>query len=112
MDIQSIHIADIQKHFSFRRVTLFWYRHFKLMFILLFFLMLGFAAFLWYSSVYPYEWDESQKKAYIEQTFTETNLKEKEFQKLLESLRQRKIEYENPFEINRNLFTGEPLVKN
>ena len=112
MDIQSIHLQDIQKYFSFRRVTLFWYRHFKLMFILLFLNMLGFAAYLWYNSVYNYEWDDTQKKAYTERTFTETNLKEKEFQKLLESLKQRKSEYENPLDISKNLFTGEPLVKN
>ena len=74
--------------------------------------MLGFAAYLWYNSVYNYEWDDTQKKAYTERTFTETNLKEKEFQKLLESLKQRKSEYENPLDISKNLFTGEPLVKN
>ncbi len=110
--MQSIQLQDIQKYLSFRWATLLWYRHFKIIFMVLFFGVLAFAAYLWYSSVYHYEWSDSQKKVYTEQTFTETTLKEKEFQKLLESLKQRSEEDQNPLEISRNLFTGEPLVKN
>lgn len=46
----------------------------------------------------------------MEKTFTETNLKEKEFSHLLEILKVRVTEQQNPLTISRNLFTGEPAI--
>ena len=98
------------ERFSFRHLTLAWYRYFKLLFTVLFFAVSGFGAYLWYGSLYHYTWDENQKQVYMEKTFTETNLKEKEFSHLLEILKVRVTEQQNPLTISRNLFTGEPAI--
>jgi hypothetical protein len=96
--------------FSLRQLTLAWYRYFKLMFTFLFFGVLALGGYLWYTSLYNYQWDENQKKSYMEKTFTETNLKEKEFSQLLAALKARADQQQNPLTISRNLFTGEPAV--
>ncbi len=110
MKLTSPQLEKFLERFSLRHLTLAWYRYFKLFFTVLFFVIMAFGGYLWYASLYNYSWDEEQKQAYMEKTFTETNLKEKEFSRLLETLKTRQTEHQNPLNISRNLFTGEPVI--
>ncbi len=110
MKVLSPKLQKFLERFSFRHLTLAWYRYFKLLFTVLFFAVSAFGAYLWYASLYAYTWDENQKQVYMEKTFTETNLKEKEISRLLEILKVRVTEQQNPLNISRNLFTGEPAI--
>ncbi len=110
MKLASPQLEKFLERFSFRHLTLAWYRYFKLFFTLLFFIIVALGGYLWYVSLYNYSWDEAQKQAYMEKTFTETNLKEKEFSRLLEILKTQVAEHQNPLTISRNLFTGEPAI--
>jgi hypothetical protein len=110
MKLISPQFQKFLERFSFRHLTLAWYRYFKLLFTILFFGVVGLGGYLWYVSLYCYTWDESKRQTYMEQTFKETNLKEKEFSQLLETLKVRVAEHQNPLTISRNLFTGEPAV--
>ena len=104
-------IQNKLQRFSLRKLTLAWYRYFKVFFVLLFLCISLFGSFLWYQSLYNFHWDDSQKKAYIETTTKETNLKQKEFEKLLTSLKERESQHEEESPISRNVFTGEPVIK-
>jgi hypothetical protein len=110
MKISLTSVQTFFARFSLRQLTLAWYRYFKLLFTLLFLGVLVLGGYLWYTSLHNYRWDEGQKKAYMEKTFTETNLKEKEFSRLLDTLKTRAEQQKNPLTISRNLFTGEPAV--
>ncbi len=110
MNVSLNNITAFFQRFSLRQITLAWYRYFKLFFVILFFGITVYGGYIWYSSLYHYEWNEAQKKSFAEKTFTETNLKEKEFSRLLEMLKKRSEEQQNPLTVSRNLFTGEPKV--
>lgn len=110
MNVSLRSVENFFQHFSLRQITLAWYRYFKLTFTVLFFVVVAYGGYVWYSSLYHYTWSDGEKKAFADKTFTETNLKEKEFSKLLEMLKKRTEDHQNPLTISRNIFTGEPAV--
>ena len=110
----NISLQEIQlklERFSLRKLTLAWYRYFKVIYILLFIAIIGWGSFTWYQSLYNFHWNDEQKKAYMETVTKETNLKQKEFDKLLSLLKEREKQHNAESFININLFTGEPVIK-
>ncbi|MCW1888175.1 MAG: hypothetical protein KIH67_001320 [Candidatus Moranbacteria bacterium] len=110
----NISLQEIQiklERFSLRKLTLAWYRYFKVIFALLFLAVIGWGSFIWYQSLYNFHWNDEQKKSYMETVTKETNLKQKEFDKLLASLKERESKHNEESPIDRNLFTGEPVIK-
>jgi hypothetical protein len=107
----SIHgIKGWFQKFSLRKLSLAWYRYFRIFFGILFLLILGVGSYIWYQSLYNYKWSEDEKKTYMEITVKETNLKYKELEKLLVSLKERERQHQEKSPITRNLFTGEPVI--
>jgi len=111
MNISLREFQNKLQKFSIRRLTLAWYRYFRVLFGILFLVVFGLGSFIWYQSLHNFQWTEEQKKVYMEKTFTETNLKQKELDKLLESLKKREGDHQVRSPISRNLFTGEPIIK-
>ena len=95
--------------FSIQNLMNFWYRSYKLLFLGLFFVVLGISSYQWYSSLHRYQWDDERKKAYVEEYFQETDLRETQFRYLVDRLRARAASHERPMLQSRNIFTGEPL---
>jgi len=111
MNISVQTLQNKLEKFSLRKLTLAWYRYFKILFVILFLSIILGGSFIWYQSLHLFHWDDSQKKAYIETTTKETNLKQKEFEKLLTSLKERESWHQTESPLSRNLFTGEPVIK-
>lgn len=97
--------------FSSRVLTYVWYRHYKLWFAILFLGTLLWGGYLWYFNIYQYRWSDAQKKEYLQSHFKETSLKEKEFQMLVQGLRDRAGEYKTAPSVERNIFDGVEEVR-
>lgn len=110
MNLSLPQIENWFRRFSLRQLTLLWYRYFKLFFTLLFFLVLGYGSYVWFHNLYRYTWTDAERQKYIETTFTQTNLKQADFEKTLGALKQREQEYQSQNLLQRNLFTGEPVI--
>ncbi len=91
-------------HFSFDQALLFWYRHYRKFFLLLFLLVISTGAFNYYRYVFAYHFTEDEKKQYIESYFKETLFQEKNFLSLVESLESRKQDYGNNPSLQQNIF--------
>ena len=57
--------------FSSRKFMYTWYRYYKLLFFLLFLIVLAWGGYIWYFSIYKYSWNDAQKKEYLDKYFQE-----------------------------------------
>lgn len=97
------------KHFSFRGVLFFWFRHYKKFFFLGFLIILSVGGWDWYQSLYRYHMSDDEKKQYIDSYFIETAFKETGFRETVENLQARARLHEEELQLKRNIFEGEGL---
>lgn len=103
-------VKKIIAFFSFGRVVSFWYRHYKSLFFLGFFMVVLLGGWRWYHSFYQYRLSDEEKKQYVEQYFKETTFNEKKFRDTVQALSERTRLHEEKLEIDRNIFEGKGIV--
>ncbi len=96
-------MGDFRERFS-RPFLLWWYRSYRLLFFLGFFIVLACGGGLWYYSIHQYHWTPEQEKRYIDQTFQETSFKSEKFNNLVQHMKDRSAAREAGFRPARNLF--------
>jgi hypothetical protein len=103
------HLHSIRKYFSLKRLMLFWYQHYKKLFLVGFIGVLGSGGYFWYSNLYQYQWTEEKKNQFVEQHFKATVFREKQFRQLVDGLKDRAKRHEEPVSLARDIFSGNAL---
>jgi hypothetical protein len=85
----------------------YWLKYYKLFFILLFLITLGFSLFFWYDTFYRFGWSDEKKQQYTVTQNRNINLKEKEFNQMLEVIEKRKQSYNAPPDKIKDIFKSE-----
>lgn len=85
----------------------FWFRHYRIIFALLFFLTLSASIFFWYQKLYNSQWSEEKKQQYTASQKVEVNFKENKFQDVIKAIENRKSIYESEFKKLNDIF--EPI---
>lgn len=93
---------------SGRSLAIFWFRHARIFFVLLFFGTLGFGMHFWYENVYRGDWTDEEKQRYAESAFRETVFQESDFRKAVETADKRARLHEEDLTIQNNLFLPIP----
>jgi hypothetical protein len=101
-----IRFKALGKKFSPKKGLFFWYRYYKVMFFFGFLIVLGAGGYFWHYNLYRHQWSDQEKKAFIESNFKETVFKEKEFVKLVESLKKRESRSQEALPLTHDIFTG------
>lgn len=99
----------IGNFFSAKKMLVFWYRHYKMLFYLLFFVVFLIGAWHWYESFYHYRLSDQEKKQYVEQYFKETTFKEVKFHTVVDAFKERARLHQATLEVQRNIFEGEGI---
>jgi len=79
----------------------------KRMFLLsfLFLSVLTYSAYLWYTSICNYSWDEGKKQEYLKsKSDDENSFNKARFEKIIAEIEKRKVEYRKPVETSRDIF--------
>jgi len=100
-------LADISRfrsRFSFRKVTLFWYRSYRRMFLALFVVVFMAGAWYWYYNLYQYSWDEKAKKTFLDSYVQETDFKEISFKKAVSIAHEKRKQYDAGISLEHDLF--------
>jgi hypothetical protein len=95
-------------HISWRSVILAWFRLARKFFVVLFFVVIGAGAFVWYEDVYHGEWTAEEKQAYAKTAFQETVFNEVEFKKSVMAAGKRAALYAEDIPIRKDLFAPIP----
>lgn len=96
--------TKVKEHFSLGNTLVLWYRYYKILVFIGFFLVLSFGGWNYYHSVYQYRFSDEEKKQYVDSYFKETTFKETRFNEVVDSLRARARMHEETLEIKRNIF--------
>lgn len=83
-----------------------WIRHYKLLFVLCFLCLTGFASYQWYTNLYHYSWSSEERRVYLESTAKETVFQEEKFLDVLKRLETDRAERLQPQLFEHNLFEG------
>jgi hypothetical protein len=103
-------LKKIIGRFSARGILSFWYRYYKVLFFLGFFIVLLIGGWNWYYSFYLYRLSDEEKKQYVEQYFKETTFKETKFRQVVDALSERARLHAETLKLNRNIFEGKGIV--
>jgi hypothetical protein len=99
------------KLFQFKKLPTilfsYWLKYYKLFFILLFLIVLGIGSFIWYDTFYRFGWSDEKKQQYTLTQNRNINLRESEFNQMLETIKKRKQNYESPEESLKDIFKSE-----
>ena len=87
-------------------ILFFWYKHHKMVFFLVFLIVLCIGGWKWYYSLYQYRFSDEEKKQYIEANFRETAFKEAKFLDLVGQLTARERQHTETLELKRDIFEG------
>ena len=93
---------------SGRKLFLLWFRIARKFFVLLFFVVIGVGAFIWYEDVYRGEWTVDERRAYAESTFQETVFNEGSFRKSVEAAESRSASHAEDVVIENDFFVPLP----
>jgi hypothetical protein len=85
----------------------YWLRYYKLVFIMLFLVALGSGAFIWHDAFYRFHWSDEKKQQYTLTQNRNVNLKEDEFNQVLDVIEKRKQNYTSPKELLKDIFKSE-----
>ncbi len=96
--------------FSAKKMLSFWYRHYKVLFYFLFFVVFLIGGWHWYDSFYRYRLSDEEKKQYIEQYFKETAFKEVKFHAVVDAFAERSRLHRETLTVERNIFEGKGIV--
>lgn len=110
MDIPFVHKSNFSlKRVSGQRVFVVLRTASRSLVALLFFGVLGWMGYVWYVSLYAYDWTEEQKTQYRSQYAGETSFREDRFDRTIGILKERiRLHGEAPVVI-RDIFTNTPL---
>ncbi len=97
-------LAEFRSRFSFRDMTLFWYRSYRRVFLVFFTLVLIAGAWYWYYSLYQYSWDEKAKKSFLDSHAQETDFKDAVFEKAVSVSQERQKRHEAGVSLKHDLF--------
>lgn len=100
----------IANFFSAKKMLSFWYRHYKVLFYFLFFVVFLIGGWHWYDSFYRYRLSDEEKKQYIEQYFKETAFKEVKFHAVVDAFAERSRRHQETLTVERNIFEGKGIV--
>lgn len=100
-----------KNRFAPKQALFFWYRHYKVMFFVLFLIVLGFGGWSWYYSLYRYRWNDAEKKQFLDAYFKETAFKEAKFRDVIDRLKERAYLYEKNPDLGRDIFTGKEIAR-
>jgi hypothetical protein len=76
-----------------KRFFSFWMRKYKIVFFIIFFGICAWSGFLWYYSLYYFQWSLDQKQAYIDSQSHKTALNMNDFENVLKILDNRNSIY-------------------
>lgn len=96
--------------FSARGILAFWYRYYKVLFYLLFLVVLLIGGWHWHYSFYRYHLSDEEKKQYVEQYFKETTFKDVKFHAVVDAFTERSRLHRETLEVKRNIFEGKGIV--
>ena len=97
-------ISKFHSRFSFRDITLLWYRSYRRVFLVFFTLVLIAGAWYWYYNLYQYSWDEKAKKSFLDSYAQETDFKHAVFEKAVSVSQERQRRHETGISLGHDLF--------
>lgn len=95
----------------FENIVLWWLRNYKSIFFVALIGISIWGGFLWYYSLYYFEWSPEQKQSYISAQSKRTVLNKKEFENVLSILDRRDGTYRSEPIVLKNIFTIDPGTK-
>lgn len=101
--------SNIRSWFSVRKISLFWYRFYRRVFLIFFTCILIFGAWYWYYSLYQYSWTERDQKTFLDSYAQETDFKDVIFKKVVATARERQNQYEKGISLERDYFRLDKL---
>jgi hypothetical protein len=87
-----------------RPFLVWWYRHYRGLFFFGFMVTLLVGGSLWYYNIHHYVWTDDQEKAYLSETYKETDFKSEDFDRLVRDLKAREEARQAGFHPPRDLF--------
>lgn len=85
-------------------LALFWNKTYVFFVSLFFVILVGYGVFIWYESLYGGIWSFDKKQQYLNSQEKSVSFKEKEFNKALEDIAQRKTYFEKEYQPIRDVF--------
>ncbi|GBE16493.1 hypothetical protein BMS3Abin15_00314 [bacterium BMS3Abin15] len=82
----------------------FWFRHYRVIFALLFFLTFIAGILFWYQKLYNSQWSYEKKQQYTASQKVEVNFREDKFQDVVKAIESRKSAYEDKFKTLNSIF--------
>ncbi len=101
-------LEKILKHFSSKKILFFWYRHYKILFFFGFLMVTAYGGYSWYHNLYQYQWSDQQKAEFLQKNFTETTFQEKNFQDVVDRLKERTRVHEQDLILGKDIFGTKP----
>ena len=99
----------MKKYLSWKQWMFFWYRHYKAMFFCGFLVVFSIGGYFWYQNLHQYQWSEERKKLFLEENFKETQFKERDFEAVVNRLKNRADSHKSSPVLSRDIFSGKSL---
>jgi hypothetical protein len=87
-----------------RAFSSFWMSYYQVVFIVILLLVAGIGVLFWYNALYRSDWSEEKKREFTLKQSKEINLKEGEFDQVLEKVEERKNNYSKEFAPVKDIF--------
>lgn len=100
----SFHLKDLRAGFSLRKLILFWYVSHRRFLGAIFGVILLFAAWEWYYSLYQYTWTDREKKVFLESYDQETTFRASRFEEAVQTMERRRTQHEEAPLLQHDLF--------
>ncbi len=81
-----------------------WMRWYQIIFIAVFVLSSALGLYIWYRSLYQSSWSDERKREYSLTQNQEINLKEEEFQKVLNEIEKKKNNFQSEHLLIKDIF--------
>jgi len=83
-----------------------WYRHYKALFFVMFFIVAAVGCWAWYYSLFLYSWTAEEKQAYTDLYSQETDFKESKFRDTLNRIDRLAESHAEPVVLSRIIFVA------
>jgi hypothetical protein len=90
------------------KFILMWSRIHKFVFAIFFAVLVGLGAYIWYQSIYSGQWSADKKQQYLDSQEKSVTLKEREFNKTLDDIEQRKRAFDADYQPIKDIFIPYP----
>jgi len=101
-----------EKKFNFRDIVQkcawIWDKGHKIVLVIFFIALVGLGSYVWYQSIYSGQWSADKKQQYLNSQEKGVSLKEWEFNKTLDDIKQRKQAFDSDYTPIKDIFIPYP----